>query len=226
MNNIYPYAGFWKRAAAWFIDGIVIYIATTLVQQILGPLLLNPEMAQKIQQMQDKTTPFDPQVFLSLIPIAVGWIALSTVLPWLYFAWMESSTKQATLGKMALGIKVIDERGGRLTFWHALGRKLAKIITGLTLNIGYYMAGATRKKQALHDKMAHTYVVDKNFQPGDDLPEVETHFGILWTVIVAQVLCVLAVIGLFVGVITFAVRHARETKTTTPPTPVVQVQQP
>jgi len=222
MNNIYPYAGFWKRAAAWFIDGLVIYMASTLVQQILTPLLISPQTAQKIQQMQDKTAPFDPGVFLSLLPLIIGLIVIVTVLPWIYFAWMESSSKQATLGKMALGIKVVDRQGNRLSFKRALGRTLAKIISKFILNIGYYMAGATRKKQALHDKMAGTYVVDNGFQPGDDLPEVETHFGILATVIITEVLCMLAVVGLFIGAINFVVRQA---KTNTVPRAVAKLQE-
>ena len=225
MNNIYPYAGFWKRAAAWFIDSIVIYMGTTLIQQVLGPLFINPEVAQKFQQMQDKTIPFDPQIFLSLVPVGIGWLVISTVLPWIYFAWMESSSKQATLGKMALGIKVVGADGNRITFTRALGRTLGKIISGLILNIGYYMAGATRRKQALHDKMANAYVVDKNFQPGDDLREVEPHFGILTTVIVAEVLCIVAVIGLFAALIVAAVQHVDKNRTPAP-APAVQIQQP
>lgn len=226
MNSIYPYAGFWKRAAAWFIDGIVIYVATTLVQQVFTPFLIKPEMAQKLQQIQDKTAPFDPNVFMSLLPVIGCTMVIFTVLPWIYFAWMESSSKQASLGKMAVGIKVVDLQGKRLSFGRALGRTLAKIISKLIFNIGFYMAGATRRKQALHDKMAGAYVVDKDFQPGDDLPEVKTHFGILTTIIIAEVLCLLAIIGMFVALVTFAVHQVKNTKTNNSPTPVVQIQQP
>lgn len=224
MNNIYPYAGFWKRFAAFFIDSLIIYVATSLVRPILGPFLISSDAMQKLQQMQDKTIPFDPHIFVSFIPMAIVLLLISLALPWLYFSLMESSSKQATLGKMALGIKVVGLDGNRITFGRALGRTLSKIVSRLILTIGFYMAGATRRKQALHDKMAGTYVVDKNFQPGDDLPEVETHFGILWTVIVAEVLCLVAVIGLFVGLIALAVKAAQESRTQTP-APTVQVQQ-
>ena len=49
---------------------------------------------------------------------------------WLYYALMESSQKQATLGKMALGIKVTDQHGARISFGRATGRLLAKILSG------------------------------------------------------------------------------------------------
>jgi uncharacterized RDD family membrane protein YckC len=77
---------------------------------------------------------------------------------WIYEAAMESSSRQATLGKMALGLKVADEQGRRISFARATGRYFAKIISGMILLIGYIMAGFTARKQALHDMIAGTLV--------------------------------------------------------------------
>jgi uncharacterized RDD family membrane protein YckC len=85
----------------------------------------------------------------------------SIILSWLYFTIFESSSLQATPGKMALGIIVTDLSGNRISFARANGRYWGKILSGLTLGIGYIMAGFTRKKQALHDIMAGTLVVKK-----------------------------------------------------------------
>ena len=63
------------------------------------------------------------------------------VLSWLYFALMESSKFQGTIGKLALGIIVTD--------------------MGIIILIGYIMAGFTEKKQALHDILAGTLVWKK-----------------------------------------------------------------
>jgi uncharacterized RDD family membrane protein YckC len=82
-----------------------------------------------------------------------------TLLQWIYYAGMESSTAQGTLGKLAVGIIVTDLRGERVSFWRATGRHFAKIVSGLTLTIGFLMAGFTEKKQALHDLMAGCLVV-------------------------------------------------------------------
>ena len=60
-------------------------------------------------------------------------ISLMFLLPWLYYAVFESSEKQATLGKMALGIKVTGYDGGRISFGKATGRYFAKIISGIIL---------------------------------------------------------------------------------------------
>jgi uncharacterized RDD family membrane protein YckC len=74
---------------------------------------------------------------------------LSIAVGWLYFALMESSEQQATLGKMALGLRVTDMNGNRISFGHATGRHFAKILSFLTLLVGYMMAGFTPRKQAL-----------------------------------------------------------------------------
>jgi uncharacterized RDD family membrane protein YckC len=81
---------------------------------------------------------------------------------WIYCAVLESSEKQATLGKMALHIIVTDINGNKIGFGRATGRFFAKILSGIILFIGYIMAAFTGKKQALHDIMAKTFVVNKD----------------------------------------------------------------
>ena len=78
---------------------------------------------------------------------------------WLYVALMESSGSQATVGKMALSLRVTDISGERLTFGRASGRHFAKFVSGIIFLVGFMMAGWTSKKQALHDMMAQTLVV-------------------------------------------------------------------
>ncbi len=77
---------------------------------------------------------------------------------WLYEAFMESSTRQATLGKMIFGMRVTDLAGNRISFERATGRYFAKWVSTITLFIGYIMAGFSERKQALHDLLAGTLV--------------------------------------------------------------------
>lgn len=65
------------------------------------------------------------------------------------------------MGKLALGLIVTDENGGKLDLVKALIRNVSKIISSMILLIGYIMAGFTEKKQALHDIIAKTLVVRK-----------------------------------------------------------------
>jgi len=85
----------------------------------------------------------------------------SLVLNWLYFALMESSERQATLGKMALGLRVTNLDGGRISFGQGTGRYFGRILSAIILFIGYFMMLWDDKKQTLHDKMANTLVVEQ-----------------------------------------------------------------
>lgn len=80
---------------------------------------------------------------------------------WIYEAWMTSSEWQATLGKRALGIVVTGLDGGRISFARATGRHFAKWISTAIVFIGYIMAAFTERKQALHDMIAETLVVNR-----------------------------------------------------------------
>ena len=77
---------------------------------------------------------------------------------WLYEALLTSSSMQATLGKMILGMRVTDQQGGRLDFGRATIRHFAKYLSGLTLGIGYVLVAFTERKQGLHDMIAGTVV--------------------------------------------------------------------
>jgi len=83
------------------------------------------------------------------------------VLQLLYWPWMESSSRQATLGKRALDIVVTDTDGRRVSFARAAGRNLAKIASYMIYGVGFIMIAFTKKKQGLHDMIASTLVVVK-----------------------------------------------------------------
>lgn len=83
------------------------------------------------------------------------------VLAWVYEAIMLSSEWQATLGKRAMSIVVTGMDGGRISFWRATARHFAKYISAFTIFIGYIMAAFTARKQALHDMIAETLVINR-----------------------------------------------------------------
>jgi uncharacterized RDD family membrane protein YckC len=127
------YAGFWLRFVAVIIDGILIGIVTSILASIFGwHIGSNPQ--------------YD---------------SMNGILSLLYYVLMESSAKQATLGKMAMGIKVTDMSGNRIDWIKALIRYICKFISAIILMIGFIMAGFTEKKQGLHDIIAGTLVVRK-----------------------------------------------------------------
>lgn len=74
---------------------------------------------------------------------------------WVSFWWWFGQTP----GKMAVGIKVIEKDSSPLSWHTAIRRGWGYIVTGLTLFIGFILVAFDAKKQALHDKIAETYVV-------------------------------------------------------------------
>lgn len=89
--------------------------------------------------------------------LGVG-ITLYMITAWLYEALLLASAKQATLGKMAMGLLVTDYDGRRLTFGRATGRHFAKYLSSATFGIGYILVAFTDRKQGLHDLVASTLV--------------------------------------------------------------------
>jgi len=97
---------------------------------------------------------YDPAVATIII-----WPSVTIVATSLYFALMESSSLQATIGKLVVGLRVTDIEGRRLTFSRATARTFAKFLSSMTAGVGYLLCGFTTKKQALHDLVANSLVL-------------------------------------------------------------------
>ncbi|MBC5772593.1 RDD family protein [Pontibacter sp. KCTC 32443] len=78
---------------------------------------------------------------------------------WLYYTVLESSLKQATIGKFTLGLKVSDLRGKQINFWQANLRYFSKILSLLPVGLGFLLILTTRRSQMFHDYFARTVVV-------------------------------------------------------------------
>jgi uncharacterized RDD family membrane protein YckC len=158
MNS--TYAGFWLRLVAYIIDYIIIYVVQSFIFiPVLG--LMGISFASKMDDMGTMSDAETMGMVASMMAVAGATALLTTVIAILYWSLMESSKYQATVGKIALGLKVTDLDGNSLDFVKSLIRNVCKIISGMILFIGYIMAGFTEKKQGLHDIIAGTLVVKK-----------------------------------------------------------------
>jgi uncharacterized RDD family membrane protein YckC len=88
-------------------------------------------------------------------------VVVTFIGPWLYEAFMLSSEWQATVGKRAMNMVVTGIDGKRISFARATGRHFAKYLSAFLLGVGFIMAFFTAKKQALHDLIAETLVVNR-----------------------------------------------------------------
>lgn len=156
------YAGFWLRFVAYIIDYIILSIVNTIVIiPVLGALGFGFFTATDGFQHGDLADEEAIGMIVAFISAMSSIALLTFVIQVLYYAFMQASAKQATIGKIALGLKVTDMDGNRLDFGKSLVRELCKIISYSILLIGYIMAGFTDKKQALHDIIPGTLVVKK-----------------------------------------------------------------
>lgn len=129
------YAGFWRRFCANFLDGIILYFLGGVIG--LGIVFGMPDIDP------------DNGNFYIICDI------IGIIISWLYYAFMESSSKQGTLGKKATKIKVTDLNGNRITFGRASIRWLWLIIlTPLTLGLNCFVIPFTQRKQGWHDMLA------------------------------------------------------------------------
>jgi len=156
MHSIF--AGFWLRFVAYIIDWVIIYALQSFIFVPFFGLLGISFASSDFENLSDAET---MGLIGAMTALSTGAILLSSVIGILYWSLMESSKYQATVGKLALGLKVTDMDGNSLDFVKALVRNICKILSGMVMFIGYIMVGFTEKKQGLHDIIANTLVVKK-----------------------------------------------------------------
>ena len=132
------YAEFWMRVVAGLIDVAILVCVGVVIDGMVRAFYTGSE--------EESKTLF---------------IIVSILARWLYFAKMESSGYGATLGKLAVGLKVTDLEGAPISFRIATARHFGKVLSSLTLGAGYVMVAFTERKQGLHDMLAGCLVVSR-----------------------------------------------------------------
>jgi uncharacterized RDD family membrane protein YckC len=147
--------GIGRRFAALFID----YLILTLVVNVILFLIIAP-IFNPFQNISVPPTEIDQSTII-LFNLVMNFIALLIVGIYFVSFW---ATKGQTLGKMALGIKVVTTNGLPVSFGRAILRFIGYIVGSIIIWLGFIWAGFDGKRQGWHDKMANTYVVHKDTQ--------------------------------------------------------------
>ena len=146
VTSKWHYAGFWIRGVARLIDGITLGIA----QAFIALLFFGTFGAQ-----------FLPKVMGSAnVGLRLSFYVLSYAIAIVYET-VFLRYQGATLGKMALGLKVVRSDGESLGWGISVGRYFMYVVSGIILSIGYIMAGFDDEKRALHDRVCDTRVIYK-----------------------------------------------------------------
>jgi len=131
------YAGFWIRLLAQIIDGIIL--------GTVSYFLFGGTSSVGSDGMTTYSIGFTN--WQTLIPL------LYTILFWIW--------KGATPGKMALGLRIVQTSGEKLSWGRAIGRYFAYFVSAFVFCIGFIWIGFDSKKQGWHDKLASTVVIKK-----------------------------------------------------------------
>ena len=151
-------APWWKRFLALLIDSMVLGVAVFIVVAIIGAATRHPNSSTS------STHTLTPgQAVVGFIGIFV----LLSIPYMLYFGIMNGSKRGQTLGKMALNIVVRDARtGGPIGFWRGVGRYAITVVFYVVLLVPYIIDNLSplwdARRQAWHDKVVHSVVVDRN----------------------------------------------------------------
>lgn len=143
----FEYIGFWTRAGAKLVDGLIVGVAIMIV--------FVPYMILSFKRAFNGGNPDDfRSLYMVMYPVVYGLnIGYGTFFLGKY---------GATPGKMLLGIRVITSDGGSLTYTKALVRSLADLLSKFICYIGYLMVAFDKEEhKALHDMICDTRVVRK-----------------------------------------------------------------
>jgi uncharacterized RDD family membrane protein YckC len=146
------YGGFWRRFVAISIDLFILgTIGFTML--ILGSVAFGLGVSP-----EDMAA--DPETLMELgAKVWAIYQALGFLLNMAYFTWFHGTTGQ-TPGKRLMGLRVVRDTGEAISFGTAFLRWVGYLISFLPLCMGFLWAGADRRKQAWHDKIAGTVVID------------------------------------------------------------------
>ena len=134
----FEYAGFWIRVGATLVD-------TLLIMAITFPLLI---LIYGWQYLGSESLVAGPADFL------ISWVLPAVGAIWFW------TRKQATPGKMALSLHVVDaDSGAALSVGQSIGRYLAYSVSMIPFGLGLIWVGFDSRKQGWHDKLARSVVI-------------------------------------------------------------------
>lgn len=157
----FVYGDFWLRLVAYVLDSLIMGVIIVPLFLVLAAITGAAAHIHNLGDMPMHGQP-DPAFIAALISIVITFVLAGLLASWLYHAYFESSSWQGTPGKKVMNLYVTDLSGQPITFWHATGRLLAKVISSMIpFMLGYIMAAFTERRQALHDMIAGTLVLKR-----------------------------------------------------------------
>ena len=171
--------GFGRRLVAYLVDAVVLSLVSCLIGGTCGMILAFIAIGGE-----------ESANFASLLGNCIGFIVA-----FLYSVGFWALADGKTPGKMALGIKVIGIDGSSMTWGKSILRFVGYMVSAIVFYLGFIWVSFDKKRQGWHDKIAGTYVVEKDvqFSPTDNVTFVPSDGDMGWIWAVVAVVLLLAV---------------------------------
>ena len=132
------YGGFVERLVAFLIDALLLSLVYGVWTYALARLV------------GEAGEDFD---------VGNAGLLMDLVVSCFYFAVMESSPLQGTVGKLLIRIRVADVNGKRIPFWRGVVRHFAKCLSAFAFGLGFLVIIVDEQKRGFHDRIAGTLVL-------------------------------------------------------------------
>ena len=141
-----------KRFVAVFIDGFIVGIFSFALMAAIGSFapLYDAMSGTDVDAINEAIAQFQSEA----LPVNLAVSAVYNVI-------LMTMFNGQTLGKMAFGLRVVKKNGKRISILDALLRNVFGYTISQIFLLGYVWAALDRERQAWHDKMAGTVVVDE-----------------------------------------------------------------
>jgi uncharacterized RDD family membrane protein YckC len=142
----------WRRLSAWLVDSVL------LLAIVCGFLWMAAGLVHRGVPSRQAGVDWLSETVLALSGVWLPALALFSVITVGYLALFTALGGQ-TPGKRLLGLQVVDANGDEPGIPRSALRALLALGSGLLVLMGFLLVVFDRRRQALHDKLAHTYVI-------------------------------------------------------------------
>jgi uncharacterized RDD family membrane protein YckC len=183
MGGPTEFAGFWRRAAAYAVDSIIVFVLLYVLMIVLALFLGFGIASFGTNRVGDSASTAVGLFFLVMPVLAMAG----------YYALWNASRFMASPGKMAMGLIVVNAQAQRLHFLQACVREFIKIIGTWLLLITFTAQPLSAYRQTLHDMASASVVLRTSADAG--MPSV-----VVWILNA----CTVSVLTLLIAVFLFA----------------------
>ena len=153
------YAGFWLRAAAIFIDSIILGIAGQVIGSLVQAMIF-PDSLRRLAELRDHPESAGPGALVFIFQMTAVMLVVGLLIGIAYDVFFLRRYS-ATPGKLAVGVRIERADGSPLSTGRIIGRYFGRTLSGLVMSVGYLIAAFDEQKRALHDFICDTRVVKR-----------------------------------------------------------------